>query len=145
MKKFLVFAPIAALGLLTACGNEAEVAETEAPLATETLGTETELATPAAATTWDTNGDGRFEQAEYTTYGTANYGLYDTNRDNRIDKNEFNTGWTTAGWRDGDRGFGLFDSNSDGFLDNNEFFGNDRYATFDANSDGVLEGEEWNY
>lgn len=145
MKTFLKFAPIAAMGLLAACGAETEVAETEAPLATETLGTETEMATPVAGPTWDMNSDGRFEQAEYSAYGPANYGLYDTNSDNRIDATEFNTGWTNAGWRDGERAFGQFDANSDGFLDNNEFFGSDRYATFDANSDGALEGEEWAY
>lgn len=145
MKTFLKFAPVAAMALLAACGAETEVAETETPLATETLGMETEMATPIGGSTWDLNSDGRFDQAEYTAYGPANYGTYDLNQDSRIDASEFNTGWTQNGWRDGERAFGVFDGNSDGFLDNNEFFGADRYATLDANSDGVLEGEEWNY
>lgn len=143
--KYLALVPIAALGVIAACTAEPEVAEAEAvaPMATETMGTE--VATPVAGTSWDANSDGRFERAEYTAYGPANFNTYDTNRDNRIDQTEFNTGWTNTGWRDGEGAFGVFDTNRDTYLDNDEFFSDSSYTSLDADNDGALSSDEWLY
>ena len=143
MKKLLC--AIAAVGLLGACADEAEVEEeviADAGLADTTAN---EPAMAPANAGWDADGDSRFQQAEYTTFGETNFNAWDADANSSLTEDEFNAGWTQAGWDDSEGAFSTFDDNSDGVLDDNEFFGEDEWGEWDANSDGLLDENEWTY
>lgn len=92
---------------------------------------------------FDTDGDGLFEQAEYTAFGDNNFGVWDSDDDGWIDDNEFGVGFDNAGW-DNDVGvFDNFDDDDNSFLDSNEFFAGDEFGVWDSDSDGILDDDEW--
>lgn len=137
-----LFCAAAAIGLLTACTNEPEVAEEDTVLADSEVN-ETALETDAT-TAWDTNGDGIFQEAEYTAVGET-FGNWDLDSDGGLTGEEFNTGWTEAGWNDSEGAFAAFDDNEDDLLDDGEFFSEDEWGEWDADSDGLLDSNEWTY
>ncbi|WP_126171911.1 hypothetical protein [Altericroceibacterium xinjiangense] len=139
MKLLLTATAAASALLLSACGSEPEVAETEVvePVAP--------AVTPVGATAWDTDNDGMFNQTEYTAWRERGMTEWDTDADGQLNENEFNTGWTNAGFQNGAGLFGDWDDNTDGFVDSNEWFSDDEWSTWDANNSGILEREEFGY
>lgn len=133
---------VAALGLLSACTNEPEVAEDDTVLADAEVN-ETALE-PVTTSTWDSDADGQFQQAEYTAVGET-FGTWDADSDGTLTEEEFGSGWTDAGWDNSAGAFTAFDDSGDGLLDNDEFFADDEWSEWDANSDGVLDTNEWTY
>lgn len=143
MKK--LFCAIAALGLLSACAEEAEEAEvTEEEALADAQVNETAMEPATTLATWDANADGQFQQTEYTA-NANNFGTWDADSNASLSQEEFNAGWTQAGWEDGEGAFTAFDDNSDGMLANDEFFSEDEWGEWDANSDGVLDTNEWTF
>lgn len=147
MKAFLIATAAASALMLSACSEEPEVVETEE------LGTDeavlspdaTSVAEPVALTTWDTNNDGVFQEAEYTAWGQNGITAWDTDADNRLSADEFNTGWTGAGFNDSASVFSAWDDDSDGYLTSEEYFDDEEWTEWDANSSGVLETTEFGY
>lgn len=145
MKKFLLVPMCAAL--LVACGEEAEVAETEAPVGTELgadtgLGTDVAVAQPVA---WDANNDRMIDRNEFTGIGDRGFLGWDGDNDKRLNQQEFELGWTQAGFQNGGEVFTAFDDNNDTFLGNDEFFSDDEFGEWDANRNGILEQNEFGY
>lgn len=140
MKKLIC--AIAAVGLLSACAEEAEVAEEEEVIADTAMG-ETAM-TETTAGVWDTDADGQFDQSEFTSFRN-NFGTWDADANGSLTQEEFNAGWTQAGWTNPEGAFTAFDDNSDGMLGNDEFFSDDEWGEWDANSDGVLDDNEWTF
>lgn len=141
MKMLLTGASVAALLVLAACGPEPEevvVAEVEPAVVVDPVGT-------TGVTTWDTNADGMFQEAEYTAWRDQGVGAWDTNADTRLDRQEFSTGWTNAGFNGADDVFVAWDDNNDGFLADDEFFDDEEWDEWDANDDGMLEAGEFTY
>ena len=136
---------LATAGLLSACSNEPEVAETEAPAAVEPTETVDGAATaPLAANAgWDSNSDRNFDRNEFSGYGDRGFLAWDKDKDQRLSTSEFESGWSEAGWRDSQTALTAFDDNGDTFLSNEEFFGEDEFGEWDANANGVLESNEW--
>ena len=138
---------LATVGILSACGEEPEVTQAEAPVAVDAVDTGTEMVTadapPGTSAGWDINNDGNFDRAEFTGYGDRGFLGWDGDRDQRLSRTEFESGWTAAGWRDAGTAFTAFDDNNDTFLSNDEFFGEDEFGEWDRNANGVLESNEW--
>lgn len=137
-----LFCAAAAIGLLTACANEPEVAEEDTVLADSEVN-ETALETDVT-TAWDTNDDGIFQETEYTAVGET-FGNWDLDSDGGLTGEEFNTGWTEEGWNDSEGAFAAFDDNEDDLLGDDEFFSEDEWGEWDANGDGLLDSNEWTY
>lgn len=149
MRKFFTVGILAAGLALTACAQEAEVTEAEAPVLTDPVDTAPEMAQadmpPGQNAGWDLNNDGLFQEAEYTGWRDRGYAQWDTNSDQRIAASEFESGWTNAGFENAQGVFTEWDDNSDGFLDAGEWFGEDEWNTWDANDSGVLENNEFGF
>ena len=143
----ILFASLATLALLSACGEEPEVTQAEAPVAVDPVDTNTELVTadaPAGTSAgWDINNDRNFDRAEFTGFRDSGFMGWDGDKDQRISRTEFESGWTAAGWRDAGTAFTAFDDNNDTFLSNDEYFGEDEFGEWDKNANGILESDEW--
>ena len=144
--RMIVALSLATAGLLSACGQEPEAAEVEAPAAVEPVGAGTELGAAGAPLDnagWDMNNDGNFDRAEFTGYGDRGFLTWDSDKDQRLSRTEFESGWTGAGWGDPGTAFTAYDDNTDTYLSNDEFFGEDEFLEWDGNSNGILEPNEW--
>lgn len=140
MKK--IICAMAAIGLLSACAEEPEVADDE--LVADTEVNDTAMATETTVVAWDTNNDAQFQQDEYNTFGD-NFTTWDTDASGTLTSEEFNAGWTQAGWSNPEGAFTAFDDNNDSMLAEDEFFGEDEWTEWDANNDGVLDENEWTF
>jgi len=139
MKKYLC--AIAAVSLLGACAEEAEVVDENAIADTEVNSTALEAGSNGA---WDSNADGLFQEAEYTSLGSS-FTTWDSDADGFLSDDEFEAGWTQTGWNDSEGAFAAFDDDGDGVLSNDEFFSDDEWSEWDANDDGVLDESEWTF
>ena len=148
MKTLFFTAAAASALMLGACAEEPEVVETDELGYDEAGQMDSDMASvaePVALTTWDTNNDGVFQQAEYDAWGQNGIATWDTDADNRLSANEFNTGWTGAGFNNSEGLFADWDDNSDGYLTSDEYFDDEEWSEWDTNSDGMLETTEFGY
>ena len=142
MKKLLIMTSAVSALFLSACADEPEVAEIEETAYNEDAVTPM---TETAAYDWDTNDDGIFQEAEYTSWGDQGLTGWDTDGDGQLTAEEFNSGWTMAGFTQPDTVFTAWDDNNDGFLADDELFDDEEWTEWDANGNGVLEETEFGY